>query len=291
MVDHHRQGVPADIVIIDEVFQVGHERLAVRLPVAQRLLADATGRRFVAEEIRREVTRHARRDGRFNAADINDAVLRNRRYLELADIRPGTAERWLRENHPNVQLTDWQRNYIVAGNPDDLHAPPRWVANPDRVQTFEEWARNAQDPAAATGGAIPAFRGNYATTRVNMPDGGGWVNIRTPVEPIRIDIADNVRVQIDENVRPQPRLERLMATTPPWEAEPFDEADRALADMARRHRERVEAKQKEIKVEKPRCACGEDILPDGDANPAWEHGPDECTYIERPVDQYVDHGA
>jgi hypothetical protein len=290
MVDHHRQGVRADMVIFDEVFQIGHDRLAVRLPVARHLLADAAGRRAVAEEVRREVERHARRDGRFTTGDINDAMLTNRRYLDLADIHPGDAERWIREGRQAQRMQVMEpRNYIVAGNMDDL-----WV-----------------NRAPHAGGVIPAHRGHYATTRVNMTDPGAWVNapaepvrfhhladnVRVPAENIRIALHDNVRVQLDENTRTTPRLNNLMRDPRIFWAderrdpEPFDEADRALADMARRNRERAETKQKEIEMEMQSCACGQRTDPDGDLNQAWEHGPDECTYIERPVDQYVDHGA
>lgn len=279
---HGPRGVHTDMVIIDEVFQIGHDRLAVHLPVARHLLADAPGRRFVAEEVRREVERHARRDGRFNAADVNDAMLTNRRYLELADIPIGDAERWIREGRQAQRMQVMEpRNYIVAGNLDDL-----WV-----------------DRAPHAGGVIPAHRGNYATThQVYTAADNTWVNIGTTPNPIRVNIADNVAVQLDDfpraraNEYARPRLENLVRNPRIFWAneprpEPFDDADRALAAMANRNRERAQAKQKEIEMEMKSCACGERTDPDGDLNQAWEHGPDECTYIERSVDQYVDHGA
>ncbi len=39
------------------------------------------------------------------------------------------------------------------------------------------------------------------------------------------------------------------------------------------------------------CACGDRFTEDDEPNNAWTHGPDECVYNDRPVTEYVDHGA
>lgn len=58
-----RDGLRADFTLIDEVFQVGQERLAVRVPVANEVLMDQQGRRAVADQMRNTVLDAAARAG------------------------------------------------------------------------------------------------------------------------------------------------------------------------------------------------------------------------------------
>lgn len=186
-----RRDARTGIAIIDETFQVRDQTLTIGIPVAEHLLANAAGRRAVADQIEHYVTGGARPHWA-TRHEMHYAVNANATYRDLRGLPPLDAG------------TDQPREIV---------------------------------------------RGQWATA--------------TPQGPVFWTNQETVQVMFHTET---------------------DVAERALADAYAR----TEATPKKgPKV--PGCACGQRYSSTGMPNLAWEHGADECVFIERPVEQFVNH--
>lgn len=242
-----RDGGPyTNMIILDEVIQVGTENLSIRIPVTREVFAQPEGRRALADRmddvVRDQLAKQAMQRGEpfFTTADHMlpyPSLAANQTYRALREGRdPRTpmggyaAPRALFEAE-GFELAPYQREYLARL---DERAHPALEREPVRFAPLDD----VPGPYAR-GGVIP-----YRTA---VGEHFNWT--RTNATHI---------TWVDDGV------ENLWIGPP----NPPTAPEKIMDD----------------------CACGDAFDEDGEPTTAWEHGPDECTYIERPVSQYIDHG-
>ncbi len=245
-----RDGGPyANMIILDEVIQVGTENLSIRIPVTREVFAQPEGRRALADRmddvVRDQLAKQAMQRGEPFPTTVEHmwpyaALTANATYRALREGRDPrrpmggyAAPRALFEAE-GFELNTFQRKYLNRINEP---AHPALEREPVRFEPLDD----VPGPYAR-GGTIP----------YRNPDGGHFNWARTL-------LADHITWGDDG-------AENLWIGPPNPPTAP------------------------EEKTMDGDCACGEPFDEDGEPNTAWEHGPNECTYIERPVSQYVDHG-
>lgn len=219
-------GAAIGAAIIDETFQIRGQTLAIRVPVAEHLLADPAGRRAVADHIEDYVTGPAR-PAWASRVEMHDAVRDNATWRDLRGALPLGADGGIALRNNMIKTPQVQVDLDVR-------------AERLRVQLTTE-------PVAP---AIPAYAA------------GQWANA-------------NMRITPWDPPETEPILTRL--------------GDLRLDDMVARVRQDIMREEAAV-TEPDSCACGQRFHPDGEPNQAWEHGQDECVFVERSIGEFIDHG-